>query len=207
MRNLGIIAVVLGLMAAAGWLSAGDLTSQTDQRVQDNNEGSMTDNQTDDVKLEKATFGGGCFWGVEEFFRQIEGVSSTAAGYMGGGVAEPTYQEVCSDATGHAEVVQLEFDPDVISYEKLLGFFWRIHDPTTLNRQGPDVGSQYRSAIFFHSSAQEETARRSLREEDSSLNHLGPIVTKIEPAEEFYEAEEYHQRYLQKRGLPGCGLH
>ena len=154
--------------------------------------------------MEKATFGAGCFWGVEAGFRQIDGVISTAVGYSGGHTPNPTYRDVCSDETGHAEVVQIEFDPAKISYEKLLDVFWENHDPTTLNRQGPDVGSQYRSAIFSHSPAQEETARRSKARLEASKRFRRPIVTEIEPAADFHRAEDYHQQYLEKRGLASC---
>jgi peptide-methionine (S)-S-oxide reductase len=154
--------------------------------------------------MEKATFGAGCFWGVEAAFRQIDGVISTAVGYSGGHTPNPTYRDVCSDETGHAEVVQIEFDPAKVGYEKLLAVFWQNHDPTTLNRQGPDVGSQYRSAIFFHSPAQEEAARRSKRQLEASKRFRRPIVTQIEPAADFHRAEDYHQQYLEKRGLASC---
>ena len=155
-------------------------------------------------EMDKATFGAGCFWGVEAAFRQIDGVISTAVGYSAGHTANPTYRDVCSDETGHAEVVQIEFDPAKISYEKLLDVFWENHDPTTLNRQGPDVGSQYRSAIFFHSPAQEEAARRSKARLEASKRFRRPIVTEIEPAADFHRAEDYHQQYLEKRGLASC---
>jgi len=154
--------------------------------------------------MEKATFGAGCFWGVEATFRQIPGVTETAAGYLGGTLANPTYEDVCTDRTGHAEVVQVTFDPTKVSYEQLLNVFWEMHDPTTLNRQGPDIGTQYRSAIFFHSPQQEATARKSKAELEASGKFRRPIVTEITPASTFYRAEEYHQRYLEKRGLSHC---
>jgi peptide-methionine (S)-S-oxide reductase len=154
--------------------------------------------------VERATFGAGCFWGVEAAFRQIDGVISTAVGYSGGHTSNPTYRDVCSDETGHAEVVQVEFDAAKVSYEKLLDVFWENHDPTTLNRQGPDLGSQYRSAIFFHSPAQEEAARRSKGLLEASKRFRRPIVTEIEPAADFHPAEDYHQQYLEKRGLASC---
>ena len=154
--------------------------------------------------MEKATFGAGCFWGVEEAFKKIPGVKSTAVGYEGGALDNPTYQDVCTGETGHAEVIEIEFDPKVVSYETLLNAFWELHDPTTLNRQGPDHGTQYRSAVFFHSPAQ-QAAAQALKE---SLNAAGkfrrPIVTEITPASTFHRAEEYHQRYLEKRGLGSC---
>ena len=155
---------------------------------------------------QKATFGAGCFWGVEAAFRQVPGVVATAVGYAGGSLPNPTYKDVCSDRTGHAEVVQVEYDPSRVSYEDLLTVFWENHDPTTLNGQGPDVGSQYRSAIFFHSPEQEASARASKELLDRSGRFRRPIVTEIEPAPAFWRAEEYHQQYLEKRGLASCHL-
>lgn len=146
--------------------------------------------------MEKATFGAGCFWGVEEAFRQVHGVHDTAVGYMGGTLENPTYEEVCTDRTGHAEVVQVEFDPAVVSYRELLETFWRIHDPTSLDRQGWDVGRQYRSAIFFHTPEQEADAIAS--RDELQGRSAKPIVTEITPASAFYRAEEYHQRYHEK---------
>jgi peptide-methionine (S)-S-oxide reductase len=151
--------------------------------------------------MEKATFAAGCFWGVEETFRQVKGVESTRAGYTGGHIPNPTYEQVCTDRTGHAEAVEVEFDPAQISYDDLLRVFWEMHDPTTLNRQGPDVGTQYRSVIFFHTPEQEASARASRDELERSGRLPKPIVTEIVPAADFYPAEEYHQRYLAKRGL------
>jgi peptide-methionine (S)-S-oxide reductase len=151
--------------------------------------------------MEKATFGAGCFWGIEAAFRKVPGVLSTSVGYAGGSFGNPTYKDVCSGETGHAEVVQVEYDPSQVSYEEIVDVFWKIHDPTTLNRQGPDVGTQYRSAIFFHNPEQEAAARASKERLQSSGRFKGPIVTEITPASEFYRAEEYHQRYLDKRGL------
>jgi len=156
--------------------------------------------------MEKATFGAGCFWGVEAAFRQIKGVDSTAVGYMGGKLKDPTYEDVCTDRTGHAEVVQVEFDPAQVSYEDLLHVFWENHDPTTLNRQGPDVGTQYRSVIFFHTPEQKEKAEASKKALANSGAYRRPIVTQIVPAEEFWRAEDYHQQYLEKRGLASCHL-
>lgn len=155
---------------------------------------------------EKATFGAGCFWGVEATFRQLPGVTATAVGYEGGHTLNPTYRDVCSHGTGHAEVVQIEFDPAEISYERLLTVFWENHDPTTLNRQGPDVGDQYRSAIFYHSPEQKATAEKSKAEWNASGKFRRPIVTDIVPTETFYLAEDYHQQYLEKRGLATCHL-
>jgi peptide-methionine (S)-S-oxide reductase len=156
--------------------------------------------------MEKATFGAGCFWGIEAAFRQIDGVKSTAVGYMGGTMKNPTYQDVCSSKTGHAEVVQVEFDPALVSYEQLLNVFWENHDPTTLNRQGPDVGPQYRSAIFFHTPEQEAAAKASKDTIARSGRFHRPVVTEITPAPEFWRAEEYHQQYLEKRGVSHCRI-
>ena len=156
--------------------------------------------------MEKATFGAGCFWGVEARFRQVQGVASTAVGYMGGAVDNPTYHDVCTDRTGHAEVVQVEYDPEKVSYDALLSIFWDLHDPTTLNRQGPDVGTQYRSVIFYHSPDQESRAIASKQVLERAGIYPRPIVTEIAPASEFWRAEEYHQQYLGKRGLAHCSL-
>ena len=153
-----------------------------------------------------AMFGAGCFWGVEAAFRQVPGVKSTAVGYAGGHTENPTYQEVCTDATGHAEVVQVEYEPSEVSYEDLLNVFWNCHNPTTLNRQGPDVGSQYRSAIFYMTPEQKELAEASKRLLEESGKYTKPIVTEITPAPPFYRAEEYHQQYLEKRGQSSCHL-
>lgn len=157
-------------------------------------------------KLETATFGAGCFWGVEETFRQLKGVVSAAVGYAGGSLPNPTYEDVCNDNTGHAEVVQIEFNPDVISYDQLLHLFWSAHNPTTLNRQGPDYGEQYRSVIFYHSENQKNMALKSKAELEKSKKWKDPIVTQIVPAAPFYKAEEYHQQYLKKHGLGHCHL-
>lgn len=154
--------------------------------------------------MELATFGAGCFWGVEAAFRRIPGVIDAAVGYSGGQSENPTYREVCTDTTGHAEVVQLAFDPAVVRYEQLLEAFWMIHDPTQVNRQGPDFGKQYRTAIFFHSPEQEAAARKSKAELQASGTFSRPIATEIAPAGKFYRAEEYHQRYLEKRGAASC---
>ncbi len=149
------------------------------------------------MKLETATFGAGCFWCVEAVFLQLEGVHEVVSGYIGGTTVNPTYQAVCMGMTGHAEVIQLQFDPDVISYEELLEVFWHTHDATTLNRQGGDVGTQYRSAIFYHTEAQKQTAEQSKAEMDASDMWDAPIVTEITPADVFYPAEDYHQNYFQ----------
>ena len=156
--------------------------------------------------MEKATFGAGCFWGVEATFRSIPGVASTLVGYCGGKTGNPTYQDVCTDTTGHAEAVEITFDPAQLPYEQLLETFWKLHDPTTPGRQGPDVGSQYRSVIFFHSPAQEAAARAAKERLDKSGKFRNPVVTQIVPAAPFYKAEEYHQRYLEKRGLASCHI-
>ncbi len=154
--------------------------------------------------MQKATFGAGCFWGVEAAFRQINGVTSTQVGYLGGDYENPSYSDVCTGRTGHAEVVEVEYDPTIVSYEDLLKVFWENHDPTTLNRQGPDTGTQYRSAIFFHTPEQEIVARESRDKLQSSGRFKKPIVTEMTPASTFYKAEEYHQQYLEKRGLASC---
>ena len=153
------------------------------------------------MDLETATFAAGCFWGVEEEFRQLEGVESTAVGYTGGHTENPSYEDVCTGTTGHAEAVEVEFDPSVIRYEDLLEMFWKSHDPTTPNRQGPDVGSQYRSAIFFHTPEQEAAAEASKERLEASGQPGDPVVTEITPASTFWRAEEYHQKYFEKRGM------
>lgn len=156
--------------------------------------------------MAKATFAAGCFWGVEATFRALPGVTSTRVGYTGGNLANPTYKDVCTDRTGHAEAVEVEFDQTKISYEKLLDVFWENHDPTQLNRQGPDWGTQYRSAIFYHSREQESAAKASKQELEKAHRYSKPIVTQIVPATTFYEAEDYHQQYLEKRGLATCHI-
>jgi peptide-methionine (S)-S-oxide reductase len=156
--------------------------------------------------MAKATFAAGCFWGVEATFRQLEGVTSTRVGYTNGHFDKPTYEDVCTDRTGHAEAVEVDFDPARISYDKLLEVFWDNHDPTQLNRQGPDWGTQYRSAIFFHSPEQETAAKASKDTLEKSRRYSKPIVTQIAPATTFYEAEDYHQQYLEKRGLATCHI-
>jgi peptide-methionine (S)-S-oxide reductase len=151
-----------------------------------------------------ATFGAGCFWGVEAAFRQIPGVLSTAVGYEGGAMENPTYRDVCTDRTGHAEVVQVEVDPARVTYDQLLDVFWENHDPTTLNRQGPDIGTQYRSVIFYHDEKQKAAAEASKERWQAKFKR--PITTQIVPAETFYVAEDYHQQYLEKRGLSHCHI-
>ncbi|MCZ6659943.1 MAG: peptide-methionine (S)-S-oxide reductase MsrA [bacterium] len=151
--------------------------------------------------MEKATFGAGCFWGVEAAFRKIKGVTATSVGYTGGSLDSPTYEDVCTGRTGHAEVVEVEYDPSQVSYDDLLAVFWDIHDPTTLNRQGPDVGTQYRSVLFFHIAEQEAAANKSKEKIQSSGRFTRDIVTEITPASQYYKAEDYHQQYLERRGL------
>ena len=153
---------------------------------------------------EIATFGAGCFWGVEVTFRNVPGVQDAAVGYLGGTLANPTYEAVCTGRTGHAEVVQVTFDPEVVSFEELLDVFFESHDPTTLNRQGPDVGTQYRSAVFYHSEEQRAAAEAFKARLDASRLLRRPVVTEITPTSTFYRAEEYHQQYLEKRGLASC---
>lgn len=159
------------------------------------------------MTTEKATFGAGCFWGVEAAFARIPGVTATAVGYEGGSLERPTYKDVCTDLTGHAEVVELDFDPAQVSFEQLLDAFFSLHDPTTLNRQGPDWGTQYRSAIFFHSQAQQFAAEAKIRElTEEGRFKPKRIVTKVEPAQTFWRAEDYHQKYLEKRGQASCHI-
>lgn len=188
------IAIFLGMMTAAGSIG-GNLPDTNSAR-----HGSR-------MKTEKATFAAGCFWGVEATFRGTEGVLYTQVGYTGGKTEDPTYHDVCTDRTGHAEAVEVTFDPDVVSYDELLNVFWELHDPTQLNRQGPDVGSQYRSVIFFHSPQQEARAKASKQRLEESGRYKRPISTQIVGACEFYRAEEYHQQYLEKLGRKSCGPH
>ena len=154
--------------------------------------------------MERATFGAGCFWGVESFFREVPGVIDAVSGYAGGEVDNPTYNQVCTDTTGHAEVVDVTFDPAKVSYDKLLDVFFANHDPTTLDRQGPDYGSQYRSVIFTHSPQQKAAAEVKIKQLTEAHRFKRPIVTAVEPFKNFYRAEEYHQRYFEKNGLPSC---
>ena len=155
-------------------------------------------------KINKAVFGAGCFWGVEDVFRKLKGVKSTIVGYMGGKMKNPTYEKVCTDKTGHAEVVLVEYNPEEISYDKLLDIFWKIHDPTQLNRQGLDMGTQYRSIIFYYNGEQKKKAMESKKKQEKSKKYKSKIVTEIVKASEFYKAEDYHQKYLMKRGLNVC---
>jgi peptide-methionine (S)-S-oxide reductase len=181
-----------------------DNTSNTTQQsiTTDNTPTTTNTNET----LQKATFGAGCFWGVEAAYRQIKGVISTAVGYSGGTYDRPSYKDVCTGRTGHAEVVEVTYDPSRVSYEDLLKVFWDNHNPTTLNRQGWDIGTQYRSAIFFHTPEQKAAALASKQALDASGKYRKPIVTEVEPASEFYMAEDYHQQYLEKRGLSSCHI-
>ncbi|RJQ14362.1 peptide-methionine (S)-S-oxide reductase [Candidatus Parcubacteria bacterium] len=158
------------------------------------------------LKTEKATFGAGCFWGVEDAFHQLKGVVDTKVGYMGGTLENPSYEEVCTNTTGHAEVVQVEYDPKSISYDQLLETFWKIHDPTQFNRQGADVGTQYRSVIFYHTQEQKNLAEASKSKLEESKTYRKQIATAIEPAKTFYKAEEYHQRYFEKQGISTCRI-
>jgi peptide-methionine (S)-S-oxide reductase len=156
--------------------------------------------------MEKATFAAGCFWGVEETFRVLDGVESTRVGYIGGHLDNPTYQDVCTDTTGHAEAVEVTYDPGKVSYDTLLNIFWENHDPTQLNRQGPDSGTQYRTAVFYHSEAQREAAEASKKALQERGRFKRPVVTQIVPAVTFWPAEDYHQQYLLKRGLANCHI-
>ena len=158
------------------------------------------------MATEKAMFGAGCFWGVEQAFREVPGVIEAVSGYSGGAMENPTYKDVCGDETGHAEVVEVTYDPEKVSYEQLLNVFWQMHDPTQVNRQGPDFGTQYRTVIFYYTPEQEKTAKASKEALGKSGKFSRPIATAIEPAKTFWRAEEYHQRYLEKRGLRHCHI-
>lgn len=182
-----------------------DGTGLLDPALRHNNKIELVINMPE-KKLEKATFGAGCFWHVEDAFMNVPGVVSTQVGFMGGRTQNPSYRDVCTHTTGHAEVTEVTFDPSKVSYEQLLDVFWSIHDPTTLNRQGPDVGDQYRSAIFFHSKEQEAAAKASKEKLQKSGRFPRPIVTEIGPAQPFWRAEEYHQKYFQKTGQKACGI-
>jgi peptide-methionine (S)-S-oxide reductase len=188
------------------WLNLGNRSKKVEEISGENVAVDETPVTVESGTLEKATFGAGCFWGVEAAFRQIKGVVSTAVGYSGGSLKNPSYRDVCTGRTGHAEVVEVTYDPSRVSYDELLKVFWENHNPTTLNRQGPDVGTQYRSAIFYNSPEQEAAARASLEKLDKSGRWGRPIVTQIEPATPFYMAEDYHQQYLEKRGLSSCHI-
>jgi len=158
------------------------------------------------MATEKAMFGAGCFWGVEQTFREVPGVIDAVSGYSGGQMDKPTYKDVCSDATGHAEVVEVTYDPEKVKYEELLDVFWRMHDPTQVNRQGPDFGTQYRTVIFYYTPEQEKVAKASKEALGKSGKFSRPIATSIEPAQTFWPAEDYHQRYLEKRGIKHCHI-
>lgn len=165
----------------------------------------MVENETSDTGAtgtRKATFGAGCFWGIESAFRGVPGVVGAPVGYSGGVVAEPSYEQVCTGRTGHAEVVEVEYDPERVSYYELLDVFWKLHDPTQKNRQGPDVGTQYRSVVFYHDEEQRQRAEASMERAQSTRSR--PVVTEITPAGKFYRAEEYHQRYFEKKGIASC---
>jgi len=162
--------------------------------------------KVENSKMEKATFAAGCFWGVEETFRQVKGVTDTMVGYTGGTTKNPTYEQVCTNKTGHAEAVQVTYDPAKVKYEQLLDIFWKNHDPTQVDRQGPDYGTQYRSVIFYHTPEQQKIALESKNKLDKSGKYSKPIATQIVPAVEFYKAEDYHQKYLEKRGLTNCHI-
>ena len=195
MRNTGAKLMLVAVVAAG--LCCGTAVTEAAAPGTANKENIVT---------EKATYGAGCFWGVEHAFRRVEGVTSTAVGYAGGEVEDPTYRQVCSGNTGHAEVVQVEYDPSRVSYDELLDVFWSIHNPTTVDRQGPDIGEQYRSVIFYHTDEQEAGAEASKQRLEESGKWPDPVVTAIEPTPAFYRAEEYHQRYNEKHGGGACGI-
>ncbi len=192
--------VALAMLAA--FLAACSREAQTSSPVTP----ARHDNGSVTMSASTATFGAGCFWGVEATFRRVPGVTRSAVGYLGGSLDNPSYRDVCNGNTGHAEVVQVDFDPALVTYDQLLDVFWKCHDPTTLNRQGPDVGDQYRSAIFFHTPEQQAAAEASKARQQASGRFKRPIVTEITPASTFYRAEEYHQRYLEKNGMEACHL-
>ncbi|NMC10468.1 MAG: bifunctional methionine sulfoxide reductase B/A protein [Methanothrix sp.] len=177
-------------------LFAGETSGKVRESAKSSSEG--------DPKYELATFAAGCFWGVQSLFKQVKGVVETIVGYTGGTTPDPTYRQVCTGITGHAEAVQIKFDPSIVSYEELLSLFWRMHDPTTPNRQGPDVGTQYRSAIFYHSEEQRKAAEKSKEDFDRSGVYVNKATTQIVPASTFYAAEEYHQDYFEKQGRGAC---
>ena len=186
--------------ATGGTTSTGETSAVTATAATATDTKTENDPVTESTRTETATFGAGCFWGVESAFRKVPGVVATAVGYAGGTTERPTYEEVCRDETGHAEVVQVKYDPAKVDYPKLLEVFFENHDPTTLNRQGPDVGGQYRSVIFFHTPEQEKLARAEKDRRDASGEYVGPIVTYIQPAPTFWAAEDYHQQYFEKKG-------
>ena len=200
MKRALLLVVVAALAAVWVWCSQDTAQLRASPRA-------AAAKEKGSAKMEKATFGGGCFWGVEATFRQLKGVTATAVGYEGGNLEHPSYHDVCTDRTGHAEVVQVEYDPSRISYEQLLEVFWKNHDPTTRNRQGPDVGTQYRSVVFYHSPQQKQAAVAMKERLAKSHTFRRPIVTEIVPAGTFWRAEDYHQQYLEKRGLSTCHIH
>jgi len=207
--GLGILAatMVWGLVSSsAAGADAAPQTRAPQGAVDGAEEGGAASEPHGDHAMEKATFAAGCFWGVEATFRRIDGVTDVTVGYTGGHADHPTYEQVCTGRTGHAEAVEVTFDPARVTYGALLDAFWACHDPTQLNRQGPDRGTQYRSAIFHHTPEQQEVARASLEAREASGKHRRPIVTEITAATTFWPAEEYHQRYLEKRGLDTCGM-
>lgn len=209
MKKIVSIAGLVLVVIAGGWYLAGwlGLTRTAMAETENEKKMKMSDDMTEDKgHMEKAMFGAGCFWGVEAAFRQIEGVTATAVGYAGGSTEHPSYKDVCSGATGHAEVVQVTYDPSRVSYDKLLEVFWNEHDPTQVNRQGPDIGDQYRTVIFYENQAQKTAAEMSKKELAESGKYKRPIATSIEPAPTFYMAEDYHQQYLEKRGLSSCRI-
>ena len=198
----GLIVFVAALVTGAFEFS---VVSATEGAAKTSTERSAAADQETNT-MEKATFGAGCFWGVEAAFRQIKGVVGTAVGYAGGDVEQPTYRDVCNGNTGHAEVVQVEYDPSQVSYNDLLKVFWENHDPTQVNRQGPDIGDQYRTVIFYHNENQKASAEASKKALTEAGDYNRPIATTIEPAPTFWVAEDYHQQYLEKRGLSSCGV-
>ena len=211
MKQHPSIVVLVGLAATAAYLVGTAAMSGDNSQASSENEisastPSTTGNAMNNPSYKKALFGAGCFWGVEATFRQINGVKETAVGYSGGDAENPTYREVCNGNTGHAEVVQVIYDPAVVSYDSLLNVFWNEHDPTQLNRQGPDVGAQYRSAVFYYDDEQKAAAIASKEKLHTSGTYKRPVVTEISPALTFWKAEDYHQQYLEKRGLSTCRI-
>ncbi len=199
----GASVVLAALITLSGCQSDVQASRQTDSDRQAARPLANLERQ-ENMETQKAMFGAGCFWGVEQKFREVEGVVDTAVGYSGGAVENPTYRQVCTDETGHAEVVLVEFDPKMVSYERLVDLFFELHDPTQVNRQGPDVGRQYRSVVYAYDDAQREVAEKTKAELDESGRYARPIATAIEPAQTFWRAEEYHQQYLAKRGMTSC---
>lgn len=208
-NGLRILAGVLALVFAAFLLRglAGEAKDMTTEKPANRTASAeMTAKAEKPESVETATFGAGCFWGVEAAFRKVEGVVETAVGYSGGHYDNPTYRDVCSGRTGHAEVVRVTFDPEKVTYDGLLEVFWQSHDPTQVNRQGPDVGYQYRSVVFYHSPEQGKAAEASKRALEDSGKHPRPVATSVEPAQTFWKAEEYHQQYLEKKGVASCHI-